>query len=91
MKGMETKEIKVLVSWTGENINGGIGDPELGAILVTATTLEDFKKEFEESFEFHLEGLRASGEQIPDYILAGDYHIVYDLEAISSFLPSTHN
>ncbi len=78
---METKQIKVLVSWSGENFNGGVGDPELGAIMVAASTLDEFKKEFEESFEFHIEGLRESGDYIPDYILSGDYHIVYDLEA----------
>ncbi len=78
---METKEIKVLVSWSGENFNGGIGDPEIGAVLVAASTLEDFKKEFEESFEFHIEGLKENGDQIPDYILTGKYHITYDLEA----------
>lgn len=78
---METKEIKVLVSWSGENYNGGIGDPEIGVVLVTASTLEDFKKEFEESFEFHIEGLKESGDPIPDYILAGKFHITYDLAA----------
>lgn len=78
---METKEIKVLVSWSGENFNGGIGDPELGAIMVTGSTLDEFKKEFEESFAFHIEGLRENGDHIPDYILSGKYHIVYDLEA----------
>ncbi len=78
---METKEIKVLVSWSGENFNGGIGDPEIGAVLVTASTLEDFKKEFEESFDFHIEGLKESGDPIPDYILAGKFNITYDLEA----------
>lgn len=76
---METKEIKVLVSWSGENFNGGVGDPEMGAILVTAPTLEAFKKEFEESFEFHIDGLRESGANIPDYILSGHFHISYDL------------
>ncbi len=78
---MESKEIKVLVGWSGENYNGGVGDPELGAIMVAASTLDEFKKEFEEAFEFHIEGLRESGDYIPDYILSGDYHIVYDLEA----------
>ncbi len=78
---METKVIKILVSWSGENFNGGIGDPEIGAVLVTASTLEDFKKEFEESFDFHIEGLKESGDPIPDYILAGKFNITYYLEA----------
>lgn len=77
---METKEIRVLVSWSGENFNGGVGDPVLGAILVTASSLEGFKREFEESLEFHIEGLRENGDSIPDYILSGNYRIVYDLE-----------
>lgn len=78
---MQTKIIKVLVSWSGENYNGGIGDPELGAILVTASTLEEFKKEFEESLTFHLEGLKENGVKLPEYITTGNYSIEYDLEA----------
>lgn len=78
---MQNKEIKVLVSWSGENYNGGVGDPKLGAIMVTATTLEDFKNEFEDAFRFHIDGLKADGDNLPDYIAAGDYTFVYDLEA----------
>lgn len=78
---MQEKEIKVLVSWTGENFNGGIGDPELGAIFVTSATLDEFKKEFNDSFEFHIEGLKESGEIVPEYISTGNYKIEYDLEA----------
>ncbi len=78
---METKEIKVLVSWSGENFNGGLGDPDLGAIMVTAATLDEFKKEFKEAFDFHIEGLIDSGDPIPDFIASGEYRLVYDLEA----------
>lgn len=77
---MQNKKIKVVVSWSGENYNGGVGDPEFGAVVVTASTLEDFKKEFEESFEFHVEGLKENGDKIPDYIASGNYCIVYELE-----------
>ncbi len=78
---MKPKEIKVLVSWSGENYNGGIGDTKLGAIFVTGSTLDEFKKEFEESFKFHIEGLKENGEKIPDYIATDNYRIIYDLEA----------
>lgn len=78
---MQQKEIKVLVSWSGENYNGGIGDSEIGAVLVTAATLDEFKSEFEESFKFHIEGMKQNGFKIPDYILKDEYKIVYDLEA----------
>lgn len=78
---MGTKELKVLVSWSGENYNGGLGLPELGAIFVTAQTLDEFKKEFCDSLEFHIEGLKEKGEPVPEYILSKNYVIVYDLEA----------
>lgn len=78
---METKELRVLVSWSGENYNGGLGDPELGTICVTAQTLEEFKKEFEDAFEFHVEGIKENSKQVPPYILEKNYVIVYDLEA----------
>lgn len=78
---MGTKELKVLVSWSGENFNGGIGDPNLGAIVVTASTLKEFKQEFEESLKFHIDGLTQDGIELPEYITSGNYRIVYDLEA----------
>lgn len=78
---MLTKEIKVLVSWSGENYNGGVGDLELGAILVTASTLDEFKREFEESLKFQIDCLKEDGVPVPDYLLSGNYNIVYDLEA----------
>lgn len=78
---METKELRVLVSWSGENYNGGLGDPELGAIYVAAQTLEEFKKEFEDALEFHVEGLKENSGQVPLYIMEKNYVIVYDLEA----------
>lgn len=78
---MKTKEIKVLVSWSGENYNGGMGDPLLGAVVVTAPTLDDFKREFEDSLSFQIEGLKEDNVALPDYILNHDYKIVYDLEA----------
>lgn len=78
---METRKLNVLVSWSGENYNGGLGDPELGTIYVTAQTLEEFKKEFEDALEFHVEGLKENSEQVPTYILEKNYTIVYDLEA----------
>lgn len=78
---MQEKEIKVFVSWSGENFNGGIGDPELGVIFVTASTLDEFKKEFNDSFKFHIEGLKESGEIVPEYISTGNYKIEYDLDA----------
>lgn len=77
---METKEIKILVSWSGENFNGGTGDPDLGAKFVTAATLEEFKREFETSLKFHFEGVKELGGVVPEYILSGNYRVVYDLE-----------
>ncbi|MCM1029467.1 MAG: hypothetical protein NC342_07670 [Pseudoflavonifractor sp.] len=77
---MATKEIKVMVSWTGENFNGGFGDPVIGAVVVAAPSLALFKKEFEISLAQQLKWLEDDGKEIPEFYRQGNYSIVYDLE-----------
>jgi predicted RNase H-like HicB family nuclease len=40
--------------------------PDLPGCVATGRTLEDTRKNMREAIQFHLEGMRASGEMIPD-------------------------
>lgn len=76
---MET--IKVEVSWSGKNYGGGWGHPEVGSVLTTGKTLEEFKTEFVSALEFHVEGMLADGDDVPRWLVEKDYEVVYDLKA----------
>lgn len=70
------KQIEVEVRWCDKNYCGGWGDPEIGAILSTGRTLDDFKKDFEDALIFHIEGMEEDGNA-PEW--QNDYQIIYRL------------
>ncbi len=76
---MET--IKVEVSWSGKNYGGGWGCPEIGAVICSGKSLEEFKAEFAAALEFHVEALLADGESVPQWLVNKDYEVEYDLKA----------
>lgn len=82
---MGKQTIKVEVSWSDKNYCGGWGFPGVGAILCTNKTLEGFKSDFEESLRFHVEGMAEDGDDIPQWLLDGNYEIVYEL-SVSALL-----
>lgn len=73
------KTINVIVEWSDKNFCGGYGDKELGAVLATGATLEDFKRDFEEALDFHIEGMVEHGDA-PEWAKEGSYEIVYQME-----------
>lgn len=73
------KTINVIVEWSDKNFCGGYGDKELGAVLATGATLEDFKSDFEEALDFHIEGMVEYGDA-PEWAKEGSYEIVYKME-----------
>ena len=47
--------------------------PDLPGCIATGDTIEDVKRLMQEGIEFHLEGMRADGENIPDPTTLVDY------------------
>ncbi len=82
---MET--IKVEVAWSNKNYCGGWGHPEIGAVLATGKSLEQFKEEFQSALDFQVEGLLADGDTVPQWLLDKDYKIEYELQ-VSALLRS---
>lgn len=77
---MATK-IDVNVNWTEDNYCCSWLDGQGGVVLVTSKTLDGLKADFEESLMLHIEGCVADGDVMPDYLVKGDYDIVYHLDA----------
>jgi predicted RNase H-like HicB family nuclease len=69
------QKITVNIDW--EN-NYGAYSEEVSGCVATNKTLEGVKQAFIEALEFHLEGLRADGDEIPA-VMQGKYRLDYVL------------
>ncbi|MDR3236828.1 MAG: CopG family transcriptional regulator [Prevotellaceae bacterium] len=72
-------KIKVLVSWCENNYSAiASGEYVGGTVIVTDKSLVGLKSRFKESMDFHLEGLKADGDEAPA-ALQGDYTLDFEL------------
>lgn len=71
---MET--ITVQIGWSGNNFEAIIKD-FFGVVVATHKTLKGIKKEIQEAFYFHVEGLVEDGENLPRKIRAGKVAFKY--------------
>lgn len=77
----ERKKLIVHVGWTDRNFCCSLSDPDInGTVIETAKTLEELKRGFAEGLKFHIEGCLEDGDKLPDYIVKGDYDIMYILD-----------
>lgn len=73
------KRIVVHVGWCEKNYDGGWGDPECGIIISTGRTLDDFKQDFKEALDFHIESMAEDKDTFPEWMANGQYEIEYYL------------
>lgn len=81
------KTINVKIYWADKNYCCGWSDDTIGTIICTHKTLEGVKLAFEESLDFHMEGMAADGDIIPIWYANKEYAIEYELE-VSALLRS---
>lgn len=77
---MANRKFKVDVSWTGKNFCCSWIDEVAGTVVVTAKTLEKLKENFAESLKWHIEGCVEDGDELPQYLVDGDYELDYNLD-----------
>lgn len=53
----------IVIEKAGNNYSAYV--PDLPGCVATGATLEDVEHEIREAIEFHIEGMREDGEQIP--------------------------
>lgn len=73
------KKIKVQIEWSGENFAAATGEIN-GLVFATDKNIDKVKKEFESAFKFHIEGSLKDGDELPAYIVSGDYEFDYELQ-----------
>lgn len=80
------EKVIVKVAWCGKNFGGTFGDNVPGAAVFTARTFAGLRQAAEETLRFHVEGMAADGEAVPQWLLGGDYYLAYGFEDVAAML-----
>ena len=84
---MDKKEtIKVLVEWADSNFSASLGDNVPGAVVIAAKDIGELKKEVAETLRFHVEGMLADGDEVPQWLADGDYELEYDYVSAAALI-----
>lgn len=76
---MSKKEIiKVFVEWTEKNFSASLSDNVPGAVVIAAKDVAELKREVIETLRFHVEGMLADGDEVPQWLADGDYELEYE-------------
>ncbi len=76
MEEMET--IRVDIEWSKKNFCASFGENVPGAVVLTAKNITELKKEVVDTLRFHVEGMLADGDEVPQWLADGDYKLVFN-------------
>lgn len=74
---MET--IRVDVQWCDKNFGASLSENVPGAVVLTAKTYEELMREVPETLRFHVEGMIDDGDDVPQWLVNGEYEFQYNL------------
>ena len=75
------EKIKVRVGWCDKNYSCVTECEELnGFVIVAKNTLEELKKGLKESVKLHIEACLKDNDELPDWIVSGQYEFDYIYE-----------
>lgn len=72
------EKIRVDVAWCKKNFSASLGENVPGAVVFTADTFSELQREAKESLEFHVDGMLADGDDVPQWLIDGDYEFEYN-------------
>lgn len=72
------EKIRVDVAWCKKNFSASLGENVPGAVVFTADTFGELQREAKESLDFHVEGMLADGDEVPRWLVEGDYEFEYN-------------
>ena len=75
------EKIEVNVSWCDKNFGASLSENVPGAVVITAKSYDELVDEVRETLKFHIEGMLADGDDVPQWLLDGDYELEYHLDA----------
>jgi len=75
------EKLKVSISWSGNNYCAESHDDVLkGIVVCTQKTLKGVKDGFQSSLQFHIKSCLQDGDQLPEWLILGQYELDYMLE-----------
>lgn len=80
------EKIKVYIAWCDKNFGASLSDNVPGAVVVTAKTFAELQKEVKDALSFHIEGMEADGDEIPQWLAEGDYEVEYHFTDTAALL-----
>ncbi|MBP7180410.1 MAG: hypothetical protein BWZ06_00863 [Bacteroidetes bacterium ADurb.BinA261] len=78
------KKILVTIDYAGKNFTAATGHIN-GVVIATGKTLDEVKRKFEEAFGLHVDGSLADGDELPEWVVGGEYEFDYEL-SVSALL-----
>lgn len=81
---MET--IRVDVQWCDKNFGASLSENVPGAVVLTAKTYEELLREVPETLRFHVEGMIEDGDDVPQWLVDGEYEFQYNLLDVATVL-----
>ncbi len=72
--------IKVNIGWANKNYCASVDEQIPGAIVVTDKDFDGIKKAIAEAVAFHVKGMQADGDEVPQWLTDGDYQFEWELE-----------
>lgn len=83
---MET--IIVRVEWCEKNFGATFSENVPGAVVFTASRVQDLKRIAKETLDFHIKGMIEDGDKVPQWLLNGDYQFQFVFCDVASLLQS---
>ncbi|MBR0527241.1 MAG: CopG family transcriptional regulator [Prevotella sp.] len=80
------EKIRVDVAWCNKNFGASLGDNVPGAVVLTAKTYDELLREVPETLRFHIDGMLADGDDVPQWLVDGDYEFEYNLLDVTTML-----
>ena len=80
------EKIRVDVAWCDKNFGASLGENVPGSVVLTAKTYVELLREVPETLRFHVEGMVADGDDVPKWLVDGDYEFEYNLLDVATVL-----
>lgn len=74
------EKIKIDIQWCDHNFGATFSNNVPGAVVLTAKTYDELMKEIPETLQFHIDGMVADGDDVPEWLRNGDYEFEYVLD-----------
>ena len=72
------EKIRVDVAWCNNNFSASLSENVPGAVVFTADTFSELQKEAKDSLDFHVEGMLADGDDVPQWLVDGEYEFEFN-------------